>query len=182
MSSPVSAPAPAGRLPRWVWIALIASLAINLFVVGVVARSVWPSRYIAAGGGGGLIGNLMAYTATLPDDRRKAVRQALPNERPMLSVRPLRKDLRAARREAALAFGQEPFSRDAFLAAEARVQSAELKLRQTIVQLAADFADRMTADERAGFIKWRELRRPAGQPGQIDRDSDKEPPAKKPAE
>ncbi len=181
MSSPVSAPGSTRRMPRWVLITLIASLAINLFVVGVVARSVWPWRYAAAGGGG-FAGNLLAYAATLPDERRQAIRQALPSERPMLAVRPLRKDLRTARRDAALAFRQEPFNRDAFLAAEARVQAAETRLRQTVVQLSADLAGRMTAEERAGFLKWRELRRPAGPLAQIDGDPDKEPPVKKPAE
>jgi uncharacterized membrane protein len=187
MSSPVSTTGPARRMPRWAGILLIASLAINLFVVGVVARSVWPWRYAAAsavagGGGGGMVGNMLAYAATLPDERRKAIRQALPNDRPMMMVRPLRKDLRQARREAALAFRQEPFDREAFLAAEGRVQAAEAKLRQTIVQLAADLAGRMTAEERAGFLKWRELRRPGGAGNQADNEPDKEPPAKKPAE
>ncbi len=180
MRSAVAATGPRRRLPRWAWVLLVASLAINLFVVGVVARSFWPWRYGAAGGGGGMVGNMLAYTATLPDERRQAIRQALPSDRPMMAVRPLRRDLRSARREAALAFRQEPFDREAFLAAEARAQAAETKLRQTVVQLAADLAGRMTAEERAGFIKWRESRRP-GAAGQADNDADKEPPAKKPA-
>ena len=182
MSTPVSTPEPARRMSKWVWVALIASLAMNLFIVGVVARSMWPSRFGAAGGGGGVVGNMVAYTATLPDDRRKAIRQGVANERPMLTVRPLRKDLRAARQEAALVFRQEPFNREAFVAAELRVQSAETKLRQAVVQLAADMAGRMTVAERAGFLKWRDLRRPGGPAGQFDVDADKEAPPKKSAE
>ncbi len=183
MSTPVSTPEPARRMSKWIWFALISSLAMNLFIVGVVARSMWPSRYGAAGGGGGgIIGNMVAYAATLPDDRRKVIRQGVPNERPMLTVRPLRKDVRAARQEAALVFRQEPFDREAFVAAELRVQAAETKLRQAVVQLAADMAGRMTAAERAGFLKWRDVRRPGGPAGQFDDDAGKEAPPKKPAE
>ncbi len=182
MSSPDPIPPSGRRVPRWMWVALIASLAVNLFVVGVVARSVWPFRYAEAGRGGGLAGNLMAYAATLPEARRAAVRQPTAQERPQLALRPLRIELRAARREAALAFKAEPFNREAFLAAEARVQAAEAKLRQTVVRFSADIAGRMTAEERSGFLKWRELRRPGGPTGQADRDLDKDAPPKKPAE
>jgi uncharacterized membrane protein len=173
MSEVPASPAPRRRASRWLWVLLIASLAANLFVVGVVARSIMPSRYAAANiGAGGLFGNLMAYTRELPADRRAAVRQAVAKDRPLQALRPLREELRAERREAARLFRSEPFDKEAFLVAEARVQSAEAKLRQSVVRLAVDLAGRMTAEERAGFLKWRELRRPGGPRPQADRDAD----------
>lgn len=162
MSAEVSATVPRSGLPRWAWVLLIASLAANLFVVGVVARSIWPGRYAAAGHGpGGLFGNLMAYSKELPEARRGIVRQAIDRERPLAGLRPMREELRAARHEAARLFRAEPFDREAFLAAEAKVQAAEGKIRQNVVRFSADLASRMTAEERAGFLNWRELRRGA---------------------
>lgn len=174
-----AASVPARRhLPRWVWVVLIASLAANLFVIGVVARTFWPSRYASASHGG-ILGNLMAYTRTLPEDRRAVVRQGLGKERPLQSMRPLREELRSSRREAARLFKADPFDREAFLAAEARVQATEARIREAAVRAAVDIVGRMTADERAGFLKWRELRRPGHKPGQAERDGEAESPSKK---
>ena len=176
-------PIPVRNVRRWMWIALIASLAVNLFVVGVVARSVWPFRYaVAGGGGGGLAGNLAAYMGTLPESRRKELRAAMGQARPHQLLRPFRVELRWARQEAAAAFKAEPFNRDVFLAAEGRVQAAEARLRDAIVKLSADMAGRLTADERAGFLKWRDVRRGGGAGPQADRDLEKDAPPKKSVE
>ncbi len=173
MSDVATVSATRRRVPRWVWIVLLLSLAANMFVIGAVARVVWPSRYAAAqAGAGGLFGNLMAYARELPPERRPLVRQPKAKERPHLTVRPLREEVRAARREAARLFRTDPFDREAFLAAEGRVGAAEAKLRQTLTQFAADIAGRMTATERADFLKWRELRRPGGPARQGDGDPD----------
>ena len=172
-AAPAPVPAPRRRAPRWLWVVLIASLAANLFVVGVVARSIMPNRYAAANHGfGGLFGNLLAYTRELPADRRAAVRQSAAKDRPLQALRPLREELRAERREAARLFRAEPFDKEAFLAAESRVQAAEAKLRQSVVRFAVDLAGRMTAEERADFLKWRVLRRPGGAGVQADHDAD----------
>jgi uncharacterized membrane protein len=171
------------RLPRWLWVVLIASLAVNLFVVGVVARVILPARYAAANGGaGGLYGNLQAFAKELPQERRAQVRQSMPRDRPQQQFKPLREETRAARREAGRIFRAEPFNKDEFLAAEARVQAAETKLRQTMTRFAAELASRMTAEERSGFLKWRELRRPGGAGAQAERDGDGDGAPKKTAE
>ncbi len=176
-------PVPVRNARRWMWIALIASLAINLFIVGVVARSVWPFRYaVAGGGGGGLAGNLAAYIGALPEPRRKELRAAMGQVRPQQLLRPLRVELRVARQEAAAAFRAEPFNRDVFLAVEARVQAAEARLRDSIIKLSADMASRLTADERAGFLKWRDVRRGGGAGHQTDRELDKDVTPKKSVE
>jgi uncharacterized membrane protein len=171
------------RVPRWLWVILIASLAANLFVVGVVARAVWPSRYASANRGpGGLLGNLLAYTRSLPPERRDALKQATGQERPFAVLRPLREEIRAARQEAARLFAAEPFDRAAFLAAESRLQAVEAKLRQAVVQTAAELAGHMTAQERAGFLKWRELRGPMrGPPPHAEGEPESGNAPKKPA-
>lgn len=170
------------RAPRWLWVLLVLSLALNLFVVGVAARNIWPLRYGSAGGGPGLAGNMLAYINTLPEARRTAVRAIATKDRPFAVLRPLRQDVRAARRAAAEIFKAEPFRREEFLAAEARVAAAELKMRQTIAALSADIAEQMTADERNGFLRWRGLNRPGGLRGQAaaERENDTVPARKSP--
>ncbi len=170
------------RVPRWLWVLLLLSLALNLFVVGVAARTLWPARYGSAGSGPGLAGNMLAYVNTLPEPRRAAVRAAGKKERVFAGLRPLRQEVRAARRVAADLFKAEPFQREEFLAAEARVATADLKLRQAIAALSADIAEQLTADERGGFLRWRGLNRPGGPRGQmpVERDNETAPPKKAP--
>ena len=154
---------------RFLWILLIVSLAANLFVVGAVSRVIWPTRYMAASAGqAGMLGNLFAYSKELPKERRSEIRKGFSEERPMRALQPFRKDLREARLEAARQFRHEPFSREDFLAAESQVISAEVKLREATARMAADIAQRMTADERGAFLKWRELRRLGGPAVQQD--------------
>ena len=161
-----STPKPRRGLPRWGWLLMIASLAVNLFVLGTVLRAIGPARFSqASGGAGGLAGNLLAYAKDLPGHRRDAIRGALSADRPFASLRPLRQEIRAARREAGQLFRADPFDRAAFLAAEARVQAAEAQLRKAMAEQAADIASRMTPAERSGFLKWRELRHHGGRPG-----------------
>lgn len=177
--------APARSWPRWLWLVLIASLAANLFVVGAFTRALWPGRYATAHHGpGGFFGNLAAYTRTLPEERRMAVRQGLGRDQVQQKLKPLRVEVRSARQEAARLFKAQPFERTAFLAAEGRVQESEARLRQAIIQLAVEMASRMTADERAGFLQWRDAGRPgAGRGGaHADRDGEGTAAPKKPVE
>ena len=154
-----SAPMSGRRLPHWGWLLLIASLAVNLFVLGTVIRAIGPARFAqASGGSGGLVGNLLAYTKDLPSDRRDAIRGSLAADRPLAVFRPLRQEVRAARREAGRLFRADPFDRAAFLAAEERVHAAEAQLRHEMARHAAEIAGRMTSAERTGFLKWREKR------------------------
>lgn len=142
------------RVPRWVWVALIASLAINLFVVGVVARAFWPHH--GAPIRGGLLGQIMTYSKELPVQRRTAILKAAGAEQPFETLRPLRDEVRAARREVVRMFAAEPFDRPAFVAAEEKLQAVEGKSREAVVKIVADIAAGMSASERAGFLKWRD--------------------------
>jgi Spy/CpxP family protein refolding chaperone len=181
MSEPVAAGPKRRKTPRWVWAALLLSLAANLFVVGFVARAVVPNRFAAANAGG-IVGHLLEYSQELTSERRKEIRAGFGSDRPNLALRPLRQELRAARIESLRTFRSDPFKREEFLAAEARVIAAEMKLRETAAQIAAAAAARMTTEERASFVKWRAKRRQAGANSQVDRDSDSEGAGKKAAE
>ena len=152
--SKVTAPRPPARRRRWLWIALIASLAINALLIGIVLRSLWHMRSGFILTGGGLESGLPAFVGTLPRDRQEALRNERLADLPA-TLRPLRQELRLARIEAARAFMAEPFDKAAFVAAQGRLFEAEANLRRSVRQLLPDVAERMTYEERRAFLNWR---------------------------
>jgi uncharacterized membrane protein len=180
---PTTGPAGGTRLastPRWMKGALLASLALNLLVLGVGAGAAWHARWGQAAGGGQLLGNLIAFTQTFPASRRSELTAANPqlgNTLPTPELRALRQDVRAARREVMRLFTADPFNVEAFRAAETRAMQAEGRMREAMDGLAANLAKQLTAAERTSFLKWRELRR--GRAPRADADEEK-PPAKAP--
>ena len=152
------APPPAAAPParrNWMKIALIFSLAFNAVVVGMVVRSMWQFRTAFAMSGAGLEANLPAFIATLAPERREVLRNDGVIARPGVVLRPLRVELRRARVDAARVFLAEPFDKQAFIAAQAKVAEAEANLRRTVQAMLPEIAARMTADERRAFVRWR---------------------------
>lgn len=143
----------ANRRVRWWRLALVASLAINALLAGVVLRSLWHVRSGAVmAAGGGLEANLNSYVNTLPDDRRKMLRHDAGSQQAG-AVRPLRIELRRARADAARLFLAEPFDRRTFAAAQARVLDAEINVRRAVQLMAAELGERMTVDERRTYFR-----------------------------
>ena len=145
------------RTPRWMLVALFASLAVNLLVVGSVAGAVWrfrtPPPWAAA-----VTPNLLGYASTLPLDRRKHIWDLTVEERG--HIRPFRREVRAAREETIKALISEPFDRAQFLAAQGRQAEAENRARAAVQDLFVKVADGLTPQERHAFPLWREQRRP----------------------
>ncbi|MGH6814959.1 MAG: periplasmic heavy metal sensor, partial [Hyphomicrobiaceae bacterium] len=112
------------RTRRRLWIGLVVSLALNLFVVGVVAASFWRPTRTACG----LTANLLAYTQTLPFDRRTDIQKLLASRRPAL--RPLHRQARHEHDRAVEALGAEPFDKGRFDAAHTRALDAALQQRR----------------------------------------------------
>jgi uncharacterized membrane protein len=147
---------------RWMKAALVGSLALNLLVLGLGAGAAWHARFGQAAGGGNLLGNLVAFSRTLPSSRRSELAAAgmlFVDNRPPPELRALRQEVRAARGEVMRLFTADPFDVAVFRTAEARAAQAENRLRETTDGLAADLAKHLTATERQAFLKWRELRR-----------------------
>ena len=155
MSEP-SPPSPV-KQKRWSWLklALIASLAFNALVVGVVLRGAWQIRATLATSPAGLEANLPAFISTLPAERREALGRDGTLARPGVVLRPLRMALRQARTDAARAFLADPFDKQAFVAAQSRVTEAETELRRAVQVMLPEIAERMTAQERRAFVRWR---------------------------
>jgi len=170
--TPPAAAAPVRPRRNWLKIALIVSLAFNALVIGIIVRSIWQFRAGIAFSGAGLETNLPAFIGTLPRERRDALRKEGVMGRPGEVMRPLRGELRRARGELTRVFLSEPFDKQAFMAAQSKVAEAEASLRRAVQELLPDIADRLTADERRAFLKWRgpgrDARgRPPGPPGPL---------------
>lgn len=148
---PVAAPAPRRR---WLWIALVASLAVNAVLIGMIGRTLWQVRANVALAGVGPDTRLPAFVNSLPPERREALRSAGAPERPW-ALRPLRMEVRQARAETARLFLADPFDRAAFTAAQERMFHAETKLREAQLRYLPEIGERMTAAERRAYLRWR---------------------------
>lgn len=142
------------RAPRWMWIALIVSLGLNLVVAGVVASAAW---HLNTREGFGFHGRLSSFLSTLPAERAESLRGIV--DRSRSAIRPLRQEIRQMRRDAARLFAAEPLDKAALTEASARLLDADLKLRQSYLLLMTELAESMTAEERQKFIEWRERHR-----------------------
>lgn len=142
-------------VPRWLWAAFIASLAVNCLVLGAVLRFAYVARHASAAPPGT---NIFQYTETLPPDRRETLRQGLGVDR--AQMRTLRQELRTARREAARELVADPFDKEKFAAAQAHVADLEARMRQEFQRVLPEMAARMSAAERRALLRWRDARVP----------------------
>lgn len=144
---------PVARLPRWLYAAMITSLAVNLLFIGGVGAAIWHHK---RGGGHGADGDmgLMRFARQLPGDRQTLVREQVSAARQ--SIRPLRRAVRDAWFDTNTALAAEPFNKDAFKAASARQTEAEAKFKTAISDALADTADKLTPQERKLLQEWRE--------------------------
>src|SRR5262245_8873893 len=148
------------RLPRWSMTVLVASLALNFVVLGVVAGSIWRVRAHQPQSRG-VTPNLLGYAASLSPERRDQIWSATAEQRQQ--VHPFRRDIRAAREEVMRTIAADPFDGQKFTAAQARLADAYSRARAAVQELDLKIAVLLTPDERRGFPPWRELRRPSSQ-------------------
>jgi uncharacterized membrane protein len=133
---------------------LVASLALNALLLGVIMRGLWIARANIVMTGGAIETSLPAFVSTLPASRREELRRSSLAEQPA-AIRPLRRELRRARTEAYRAFIAEPFDKAAFVAAQNRLFEAESNLRRTMQHLLPEMGERLTAAERRAYMSWR---------------------------
>jgi uncharacterized membrane protein len=145
------------QFPRWMTIALLASVTLNLVVVGSVAGAVWRVRAPAAWASA-VTPNLLGYASTLPQERRKHLWDQTAHERQ--HIRPFRREVRMAREETVKLLMAEPFDSQQFRAAQGRQAEAENRAREAVQNLYVKIADSLTPEERRAYSHWREHRRP----------------------
>ena len=146
------------RPARWVMPVLIGSLALNLIVIGAIGSLLWRSHSESTGQlGRRVVPNVVGYAVTLPPERVSELERATMEE--WQKVRPLRRALLAARAEAMTALIAEPFDRERYLAAQARLVAADQASRAAAFKLHTAISVNLTPEERRGFLRWREGQR-----------------------
>lgn len=139
--------------------ALIVSLCVNFFLIGILVAGVLGAihRFRTFGGpqGDGL--DPRAVIHMLPDARRDEIEPLLEGKRDQ--IRPLLDAARDAREDAYRIFKAETFDRAAFDAAMTKVREADAAVASATQAIIGDVAARLTADERGriarGFLERR---------------------------
>jgi uncharacterized membrane protein len=144
------------RAPRWMWILLVMSIAFNLLVLGMAAAAFVHFRM----GHGGPVSKTTRFIETLPSERQTKLRAIFDERRSRF--RPLRRELRQARRRARDAFVAEPYDRDLLVSAYADAAKARMALTKARQAWFENLAQLMTLEERQKYLKMRHRRRGHG--------------------
>jgi uncharacterized membrane protein len=145
------------RAPRWLMPILIGSLALNLIVIGAVGSLLWRGSESNGTLGRRVVPNIVGYAVTLPPERVKDLEELTKEE--WQKVRPLRRALLEARDASNKALTAEPFNRERYFAAQARLAEADKASREAAFKLHSAIAIHLTPEERQGFLRWREQQR-----------------------
>lgn len=155
------------RRGRWIFPALIASLALNLLVAGSMGAAFWQHSHGKPGSWRGDEVGLMRFVGKLPKDRQQMLRDDIKLARETL--KPMREAARVAWEDANTALAAEPFNKDGAAAAFQRMTDAEATWKTAIGAILIDTAAKLTPDERKMLTEWRNKRRPGkrdrGPPG-----------------
>lgn len=150
------------QAPRWMWIVMTISLALNLLVVGFVGATAWAWHRGAFGPG--IFRAAHGVYHELPAERRREVRAIIAGHHEQLRER--RRAVRAARNGVAERLGAEKFDRAAFETALKRLHEAELAKRQGAVPMLGEIAQKLTVHERRAFLhafrRWHRHHEPRG--------------------
>jgi len=146
--------------PRWMWITLFSSLALNLLIVGIIGGAAWSWKHGTHRRRHGFGGPMAAYFQTLPDERRAEFRKSIRAH--FGEMRPLWKSVRKARNMVSDSLKSEPFDRRKFEIAMEALRNAEYKARRSMTPVLSELAAKLTPAERRRFLehhsrlhKWR---------------------------
>jgi len=141
------------RIIRWLVVALVASVSVNMFVAGwYVGQESNPSRPAARGGG--VKATLESLARDLSPQSARTLRKALHARAP--EVRPVLQDLRDAREDLRDALAADPFDRNVLAEAQARVRQATATLQRVLHNTLAQVAGEMPVRDRRLLARFRE--------------------------
>ncbi|MDZ4843833.1 MAG: periplasmic heavy metal sensor [Hyphomicrobium aestuarii] len=156
-------------LSRRGWLLLVASLALNLLALGAIASAAFIRRhggYEPVFAGAAMApGEMFGFVRSLPPERRRAIRQQVMSERPILKA--LRASVTAARDDVGRYLVADPLDRAALADATSKLWTAEGNLRRKQLDLMAQMSSVMTKEERAKFVakrqsRWTRMSAPGG--------------------
>lgn len=150
---------------RWLWPLLIISLGLNLLFVGLVAGRIWSHGYggHAAAPNRIFTGAIEQFMKQLPAAKRRRATEFL--ERHRASVRPLRKQIREARRAAEAAVLADEYNEEKVAQAFGQLRTIEIGRHQSMHTMMMDLLKDLTLNERQKLVKlihagFRHRRRP----------------------
>jgi uncharacterized membrane protein len=144
------------RTLRW---ALIASLALNVLIIGAVAGTLCLSRWGGGPDGPGFRKSpLLGFARTLPRERADVIRQKLADAQPGMET--ARKGVRDARTAVRGLLPADPLDQAAFDAALESLVQAETTVARNKKTLFGDVVGQLTPEERKQLHDWLEKRRP----------------------
>lgn len=148
--------APERSAPRWMRYTLVASLALNLLIVGALGAAAWRFRFGPPGpiAMSAASGTLLGFAASLAPERRMQIWHDTAEHRHAL--RPLRTDLRQRREAIQAALVAEPFDAARFAVAQAGALEIEIRAREEAQKLYLAIARRLSPEERAAFARWQQ--------------------------
>lgn len=141
-------------------LALMASLALNVLIIGGVASALCFSRFGHGGGkdGGPHGTGLLGFARTMPRERSDLIRQKFADVQPAMET--FRKGIRDARAAAREAVKAESFDQAKLDAALAGIVEAETNETRARVKLFGETVGQLTPDERQALYDWLQKRRP----------------------
>ena len=127
---------------------LIASLALNLLVVGAIAGSVVAGRHRGALFQGPMrnMDGLMGFARTLPKERRLALRSTVEGD--LKNMKVLRQSVFVARETATTALTAEPFDGENLKTAVTRLLDVEAAARRAGAGIMLTAVSQMTPQEQ----------------------------------
>jgi uncharacterized membrane protein len=150
---------PAAGTCRKLRYGLMASLALNVLIIGAVAGTFCFSRPGPRHGGPGPKGSgLFEFAHTLPRERSDLIRQKLADSKPNMET--LRKGIRDARSGVRAAVIAEPFDQAKLNAALDGIVQAEANEKRAKVAVFGETVGQLTPEERRQLHDWLEKRRP----------------------
>jgi uncharacterized membrane protein len=135
----------------WMKYLLIASLALNLLIIGVVAGRMMAWRHGYGPRDMGEFG-LMRFSHTLSSEQRDTVHDMIKDGR--VRAKPLRENVREARKAFVDAIASETFDKATVDAAAQRLSEAEKALRAARLDIFSATASKLTPDERKAYRAW----------------------------
>ncbi len=145
------------RRSRWLFSALVVSLALNLLVAGSMGAAYWQHRNGGPGGWRGDDVGLMGFVRKLPKERQSVLRDDVKLARE--SLQPLKDAARAAWVAANTTLATEPFDQQAVTAAFQNMTDAEATWKTAISAALINTASKLTPQERQTLSEWRNKRR-----------------------
>lgn len=145
--------------PRWGKPALVASVMVNLLLVGgLLGGLVAGHRHGGVGAHAPIERGIVAFVRSMPKERSQALLQTIEGQRPAFKA--ARKELRQARGAAFDAFTAANLDAGALRTALTKAGEADDKMQALGTNVFVELAGRLTPAERQAYREWREAQEP----------------------